>query len=106
MRSSARRPGSSRWWWPTGGGLSALDSVIGVPDDYAIETQQLCKFFGDVHAVAGVALRVPRGSILGLLGPNGAGKTTTVRILTTLLSPDSGTARVAGMDVVQDADRL
>src|SRR3954469_24693595 len=77
-----------------------------MPSDFAIETRDLCKFFGDVHAVDGVDLRVPRGSILGLLGPNGAGKTTTVRILTTLLSPDSGTARVAGFDVVSDATAL
>jgi ABC-2 type transport system ATP-binding protein len=74
--------------------------------DYAIETQNLCKFFGSVHAVDGVDLRVPRGSILGLLGPNGAGKTTTVRILTTLLRPDAGTARVAGLDVVRDQNKL
>src|SRR3954463_2338316 len=77
-----------------------------MPGDYGIETQDLRKYFGDVHAVDGVNLEVPRGSILGLLGPNGAGKTTAVRILTTLLSPDSGTARVAGLDVVKDAVRL
>src|SRR3954462_9207939 len=73
---------------------------------YAIETRDLCKYFGDVHAVDGVNLRVPTGSILGLLGPNGAGKTTTVRILTTLLRPDAGTARVAGLDVVRDENAL
>jgi ABC-2 type transport system ATP-binding protein len=73
---------------------------------YAIETQDLRKFFGDVHAVDGVDLRVPQGTILGLLGPNGAGKTTTVRILTTLLEPDAGSARVAGFDVVRDQDEL
>ena len=73
---------------------------------YAIETVDLRKSFGDVHAVDGVDLRVPAGSILGLLGPNGAGKTTTVRILTTLLRPDSGSARVAGFDVVRDEDKL
>jgi ABC-2 type transport system ATP-binding protein len=76
------------------------------PSDYAIETHELTKSFGDVKALCGVDLRVPPGSVLGLLGPNGAGKTTTVRILTTLLRPDGGSARVAGFDVVRDAARL
>jgi ABC-2 type transport system ATP-binding protein len=66
----------------------------------------LRKFFGDVHAVDGVDLQVPAGSILGLLGPNGAGKTTIVRILTTLLRPDSGEALVAGLDVTSDENEL
>src|ERR687885_211772 len=74
--------------------------------DYAIETDGLRKSFGDVRALCGVDLRVPPGSVLGLLGPNGAGKTTTVRILTTLLRPDGGSARVAGFDVVRDAAKL
>src|SRR3954470_20535398 len=74
--------------------------------DFAIDTRELRKFFGDVHAVDGVDLQVPTGSILGLLGPNGAGKTTTVRILTTLLRPDSGEARVAGLDVAREQDEL
>jgi ABC-2 type transport system ATP-binding protein len=73
---------------------------------YAIETRDLRKYFGDVHAVDGVDLEVPTGSILGLLGPNGAGKTTTVRILTTLLRPDSGEARVAGLDVAREQNEL
>jgi ABC-2 type transport system ATP-binding protein len=72
----------------------------------AIETDQLRKWFGDVHAVDGVALRVPAGTVFGLLGPNGAGKTTIVRILTTLLNPDAGSARVAGLDVVREATAL
>jgi ABC-2 type transport system ATP-binding protein len=74
--------------------------------DYAIETEGLKKAFGDVQALCGVDLRVPQGSVLGLLGPNGAGKTTAVRILTTLLRQDSGSARVAGFDVVRDATKL
>src|SRR4051812_33179881 len=77
-----------------------------MPPAYAIETRDLRKFFGDVRAVDGVDLQVPAGSVLGLLGPNGAGKTTTVRILTTLLRPDSGTARVAGLDVTRDENAL
>src|SRR4051812_27465756 len=74
--------------------------------EYAIEAEGLRKSFGDVQALCGVDLRVPRGSVLGLLGPNGAGKTTTVRILTTLLRPDAGSAQVAGFDVVRDAAKL
>jgi ABC-2 type transport system ATP-binding protein len=72
----------------------------------AIETHGLCKSYGDVKALCDVDLRVEGGTILGLLGPNGAGKTTAVRILTTLLKPDSGSARVAGFDVVREAARL
>ena len=68
----------------------------------AIEAQGLTKRYKDVVALAGVDLSVPRGTVLGLLGPNGAGKTTTVRVLTTLLVPDQGSARVAGVDVLAD----
>ena len=68
----------------------------------AVEAQGLGKRFGALWAVREVDLTVPRGSVLGLLGPNGAGKTTTVRMLTTLLRPDEGHARVAGFDVVAD----
>src|SRR5918992_3120848 len=72
----------------------------------AIEAQGLRKRFGDVQALDGIDLSARTGTILGLLGPNGAGKTTAVRILTTLLPPDGGTARVAGLDVVEDAAAL
>jgi ABC-2 type transport system ATP-binding protein len=69
----------------------------------AIEAEHLVKTFGDQTAVDDVSFVVPEGSVLGLLGPNGAGKTTTVRMMTTLTTPTSGTARVAGHDVVRDA---
>ena len=72
----------------------------------AIEVAGLTKRFGDVHALDGVDLTVEPGTVYGLLGPNGAGKTTTVRVLTTILQPDAGTARVLGLDVTQDAERI
>ncbi len=71
-----------------------------------IETTALAKSFGDIQALCGVDLEVEQGTVYGLLGPNGAGKTTTVRILTTLITPTAGSARVAGFDVVADAERL
>jgi ABC-2 type transport system ATP-binding protein len=67
--------------------------------DPAIEAEGLVKTYGDHRALDGFDLVVPAGSVCGLLGPNGAGKTTAVRILTTLLRPDGGRARVAGADV-------
>jgi ABC-2 type transport system ATP-binding protein len=72
----------------------------------AIEVRGLVKSFGAVRALDGVDLEAAPGTVLGVLGPNGAGKTTTVRILSTLLSPDAGTARVAGLDVVREAAQL
>ena len=69
----------------------------------AIEAEGLVKTYpGDVRALNGVSFSVPAGTIFGLLGPNGAGKSTTVKILTTLAAADSGTARVAGLDVVRE----
>jgi ABC-2 type transport system ATP-binding protein len=72
----------------------------------AVETSSLHKSYGDVRALRGVDLRVETGSVFGLLGPNGAGKTTAVRILTTLLAPDEGSAHVAGFDVVREAAKV
>jgi ABC-2 type transport system ATP-binding protein len=69
----------------------------------AILVEGLVKSFGDVHALRGIDLSVPQGTVLGVLGPNGAGKTTAVRILTTLLLPDAGRALVEGRDVVREA---
>ncbi len=72
----------------------------------AIQATGLRKSFGDVIALDGVDLEVAPGTVLGLLGPNGAGKTTAVRVLTTLLKPDAGEARIHGLDVVRDAAEL
>jgi ABC-2 type transport system ATP-binding protein len=71
----------------------------------AILAEGLVKTYGTVRALAGLDVAVPEGSVLGLLGPNGAGKTTCVRILTTLLRPDRGRVRVAGVDVLAHPQR-
>lgn len=71
--------------------------------NYAIETADLRKIFGDTHAVGGITMRVAKGSVFGLLGPNGAGKTTTVRLLATLLAPSGGSAQILGHDLLKDA---
>ncbi len=71
-----------------------------------IEAQGLVKRFGATVALAGVDLRAQAGTVLGLLSPNGSGKTTMVKVLTTLLEPDEGRARVAGFDVVKEAAGL
>src|SRR3981081_3779933 len=81
-----------------------------VPDDEsmtpAIETSALIKTFGATAAVDGTTPRVERGAVYGLLGPNGAGKTTTIRVLSTLLRPDGGSARVLGHDVAKEPAKV
>ena len=69
----------------------------------AVETHELTRRFGEVLAVDHLDLEVSGGELFGLLGPNGAGKTTTIKMLITLLPPTSGTARVAGLDVIRDS---
>lgn len=76
------------------------------PPSFAVEVRGLTKRFGDVQAIDHLNLRVPRGTVFGLLGPNGAGKTTTVRVLTTVVRPDSGTATVLGVDVTRSPQRV
>ncbi|MFF0544012.1 daunorubicin resistance protein DrrA family ABC transporter ATP-binding protein [Nocardia thailandica] len=68
----------------------------------AVEVRGLAKSYGKVRVLKNIDLEIPAGTVLGLLGPNGAGKTTTVRIVTTLLRPDAGSVRVAGVDVLGD----
>ena len=75
-------------------------------EEDAIIVEGLKKSYGSVQALQGIDFSARTGSVLGLLGPNGAGKTTAVRILTTLLEPDAGSARVAGLDVARDAAAL
>jgi ABC-2 type transport system ATP-binding protein len=74
----------------------------------AVEAQDLVKVFprGNVRALDGVSLQIETGTVLGLLGPNGAGKTTAVRILSTILTPDSGSAAILGHDVVKEQDAV
>ncbi|APE37996.1 daunorubicin/doxorubicin resistance ABC transporter ATP-binding protein DrrA [Nocardia mangyaensis] len=83
----------------------SVDSPVGgvaSRDEPAVLVSDVHKSFGDVQALQGISFRAERASVLGILGPNGAGKTTTVKILSTLLRPDSGTAIVAGHNVVSD----
>jgi len=84
---------------------AATGTLIGM-SELMIEAEGLVKHFGATKALQGVDLAVKRGTVLGVLGPNGAGKTTAVRILSTLLIPDAGTARINGLDVVRDAERV
>src|SRR5260370_12445321 len=71
-----------------------------------IDVEGVSKSFGETRALAGVDMSVPAGTVQGLLGPNGAGKTTLVRILATLLAPDSGRARVSGVGVQKDPNTV
>lgn len=74
--------------------------------EYAIELEDVTKSFRDKQALRGMTFRMPAGTVLGVLGPNGAGKTTTINVLSTLIRPTSGTARVAGYDVVTQAAQV
>jgi len=74
--------------------------------DRTIHAEGLTKNFGKTRALDGLDLHISGGSLVALLGPNGAGKTTAVRILTTLLRPDTGQATVAGFDVVKESNRI
>ncbi|MDA3645726.1 ATP-binding cassette domain-containing protein [Saccharopolyspora indica] len=87
-------------------GTGSSEAPVPEGVDLAIEAFGLVKKFGSHRAVAGVDLAVPAGSVYGVLGPNGAGKTTTVKMLSTLLRPDGGTARVLGHDVVLEPDSV
>jgi ABC-2 type transport system ATP-binding protein len=74
--------------------------------ELAIETLNLKKYFGDIHAVDGIDLQVPKGTLFGFLGPNGAGKTTTISILSTILPPTSGEATILGNDIKKDTNKI
>jgi ABC-2 type transport system ATP-binding protein len=79
-------------------------SSPGPPTDSVIEVHDLVRKFGALKAVDGITFGIHRGEVFGILGPNGSGKTTTIRMLCGLLAPTSGTATVAGVDVVKDPD--
>lgn len=83
-----------------------MSTDTGITHDLAIEVKDLHKSYGNVEVLKGINLQVPKGSLLALLGPNGAGKTTTVRILSTLLKFNSGSAKIFGHDVITDADAV
>lgn len=74
--------------------------------EYAIETSNLKKYFGDIHAVDGIDLKIPKGYLYGVLGPNGAGKTTTIRMLSTILYPTDGEATVLGFNLRKEASEI
>ncbi len=74
--------------------------------EYAVQTRGIGRTFGSMKAVDSIDLNIPKGEIYGFLGPNGAGKTTLVRMLITLLMPTTGSATVAGCDVVREADEV
>ena len=92
--------------------MSGPDGTVSVmeiqngSEELAVQVEGLVKRFGEQIAVDHVDLAVPAGSVFGLLGPNGAGKTTIVRMLSTLLRPDGGKARVAGLDVLEHAQAV
>src|SRR5215467_5683122 len=73
---------------------------------FDVEVENLTKRFGDFVAVDGLSFNVTHGEVFGLLGPNGAGKSTLIRMLTTLVPPTSGTARVKGFDVIRAANSV
>src|ERR1700737_2629065 len=77
--------------------------AVNASTDYAIETDGLTRRFGNFVAVDNVSPQIPKGQLYGFLGLNGAGKTTTIRMLTTLLPPSAGTAKLWGHDVVKEA---
>ena len=86
-----------------GSGIRPLAAdAMSAATEYAIETDGLTRRFGDFVAVDGVTLKIPKGHLYGFLGLNGAGKTTTIRMLTTLLPPSAGTAKLWGHDVVRE----
>ncbi len=74
--------------------------------EYAIETSNLKKYFGDIHAVDGIDLKIPKGYLYGVLGPNGAGKTTTIRMLSTILYPTDGEATILGFNLRKEASEI
>ncbi len=74
--------------------------------EYAIETHNLKKYFDEIHAVDGIDLKIPKGSLFGVLGPNGAGKSTTIRMLSTILYPTSGNATILGYDLLKDRKEI
>src|SRR3954452_17351696 len=102
-RSSRTCAGSCALTSLRAAGLSSMAMVAAPSYAPAIRVDGVVKRFGETYALAGVDLEISAGTVFGMLGPNGAGKTTLVRILSTLLTPDSGRAEILGHDVVAEA---
>jgi ABC-2 type transport system ATP-binding protein len=86
--------------------MSAIAASAGSENDYAIDVQGLNKHFGNKHVVKNVSLQVKRGEIFGFLGPNGSGKTTCIRMLCGLLTPDSGSGKCLGADIITQSAQI
>jgi ABC-2 type transport system ATP-binding protein len=92
--------------WFSGSAFQPFNHLTNHEPVFAVEVENLTKRFGDFCAVDALSFSVGRGEVFGLLGPNGAGKSTLIRMLTTLVPPTSGTARVNGYDIVRDANAV
>src|SRR5437867_13365472 len=97
---------ASAGWHESHRTINRLATEMAATIQYAIDVDQITKRFGEFTAVDRISFKVEHGEIFGLLGPNGAGKSTLIRMMTTLIPPTTGTARVGGFDVVRSPDSV